>query len=265
MERISGLVFLIAFALLSCEKVIELPLNEAPQQIVIEAVIKDGPGNNYVKLSKSGTVYTDSEFDKIEDATISVSDNLGNIYEFAYQEDGVYHSDELTVEPGVVYQLLVMAEGQSYSAVCQTKSKPKIDSLTYAVISGQFGIPLTDTVNLISFHSVDNVSEKNFYWIRIFRNGEVNAGYYLGNDAFINGSYYEAQFFGAEAKNGDTVFVEMISMDEANYNYFIGLSNALTTGPFAVAPANPPSNISNNALGFFGAYSTDTLSIIIPN
>lgn len=256
--------FLVFHAVISCEKVIEIPLNEADQRIVIEAEIKDGIGNNYVLISKSGSVYNDEDFDKITDAIVLVKDDLENEYPFIHQENGRYICEDLEAISGRTYSLLVQAEGQDYQAVSQVMAKPKLDSLSYFQVTGQFGVPVGDTVNLISFHSVDNPDETNFYWMKIFRNEEPNTGYYLGDDQFINGEYFEAQFFGSEAKNGDTVLVEMISMDKANYDYFIGLSNTLTTGPFAVSPANPPTNISNNALGYFGAYATDTMSIIIP-
>lgn len=258
-------LLVVAFAgLLACEKVIDLPLNEADQRVVIEAVLKDVPDSSYVLISRSGTVYQEEDFSTIDDATVKIYDEDGALFSFDHVEDGYYANDGFLVVPGQLYRLDVLADGQKYEAVCAAKSKPSIDSLSFLRISGQFGVPEEDTVNLISFHSVDNPDEANYYWMRIFRNGKMNSGYYLGNDLFINGSYFEAQFFGSEAKNGDTVLVEMISMDKANYNYMYGLANALSSGPISVSPANPPSNISNDALGFFGAYTTDTLSIILP-
>jgi hypothetical protein len=58
-------------------------------------------------------------------------------------------------------------------------------------------------------------------------------------------------------------------MDRAVYGYFETLSSVIADdqgdGP-QVAPANPNSNWSNGALGYFGAFSDRSKSIIIePN
>ncbi|NOQ71332.1 MAG: DUF4249 family protein [Crocinitomix sp.] len=256
------LIFVLGFS--SCEKVIDLPLNEAEQTLVVEAVMKDRVGVNYIILSKTGSVYQDQNFEKIEDATVTVIAEDGTVYDFPHQGNGLYKLPEFAVVPSTKYDIEINAMDRVVTATCFAPSKPKVDSLTYLSLTGTFGVPEGDTLNLISFHSVDNGAEDNYYLLKIFRNGRANSGYYLGNDDFINGIYYQAQFFGSEAKPRDTVLVEMISMDQANYNYYVGLSNNLSSGPFSAAPANPPSNLNGNALGFFGAYSTDTISIILP-
>lgn len=259
-----GLFFLAVLLFEACQKVIDIPLNNAEQLLVVEAVLKDSPGNNYVILSRSGSVYEDSGFEKIADATVKVTDDLGAVYEFEYVGEGVFTKPDFQTLPNHMYYLEVNALGQTITASSHTMSKPKIDSLTYVNLAGLFGIPADDTLYLVSFHSVENGTERNQYQLKIFRNGIVNSGYYLGNDDFINGQYYEAQFFGSEADPRDTVLVEMVSMDEANYRYYVGLANNLNSGPFSVAPANPPSNLNGGALGFFGAYTTDTISFILP-
>ena len=50
-------IILSGFGFYSCEKVIEIPLNDADRKVVVEAVFKDEPGSNYVILSKTGFVY----------------------------------------------------------------------------------------------------------------------------------------------------------------------------------------------------------------
>lgn len=263
----SQFIFLLiafVFPFSSCEKVIDLPLDDAERTLVVEAVLKDRVGANYIILSKSGNVYQDQNFEKIEDATVTVTAEDGTVYDFPHQGNGLYRLPDFATLPSTEYNIEINAMDRVITASCSTPSKPKVDSLTFLTITGTFGVPEGDTLNLISFHSVDNGAEKNYYLVKIFRNGQENNGYYLGNDDFINGIYYEAQFFGSEAKPRDTVFVEMIAMDQANYNYYVGLANNLDSGPFSASPANPPSNLNGNALGLFGAYSTDTISIVLP-
>jgi hypothetical protein len=248
---------------MSCEKVIDVPLNEAEQKIVIEAVFKDAPGANYVMISKTGSVYQESNFYKVTDATVTITGSDGATAVLDHVGNGKYHHLTFQTLPQVNYTLVVEVDGQIFEASCLTRKKSEMDSLSYIPVGPPFANP-EDSLSLVSFHMLDPVDEENYYWMKIFRNGNENSGYYLGNDEFINGQNFEAPFFGSEAKPGDSVMVEMMMIDKANYNYLIGLSNALNAGPFTAAPANPPTNIQGGALGFFGAYTTDSLSIIIP-
>lgn len=246
----------------SCEKVIELELNEADQQIVVEAVLKDSPGNNYVLISYSSTVYTDQTFDKISGADVRVMDKDNN--EYIFPEDplvpGKYTNPTFTVLPDNDYTLMVVAAGEVITSSCHSYAKPTIDSLIY--YPSPFSATSTDTVYMIDYFSVDNPNEANHYRLRIWINSEeVRSYYYIGNDDFINGQTYNAPFFGADVRSGDTVLVEINTLDKANYTYLYTLSSNSSN---STAPANPTSNLQGNALGYFGAFSTDTMSMIVP-
>ena len=64
---------------------------------------------------------------------------------------------------------------------------------------------------------------------------------------------------------GDTVWVDLLSIDKASYDYFNTLNNILTSdrSPTSLAPANPNTNLTNGALGYFAAYSVDSRMIIL--
>lgn len=254
-----SLIFLVA-----CEKVIQVPLNEANQQVVIEAILKDRANESVIKVSKSGTVYDNSGFAKITDALVVVTDSDENVFVFDHQEEGVYTNTDFIVVPTKRYDLKVTVGENTFTSSSQTRSKPVIDSVTYANLAGTLGVPIDKVRYLVAFHAVDNASEQNNYLMNIFRNGKKNRGYYLGNDDFINGAYYSAPFFGSSAKPADTVLIEMHSMDKAIYDYWVGLSGNIDDSPFSAAPANPSTNIQGGALGVFGVYVTDTLTVIMP-
>jgi hypothetical protein len=260
-----SVIFLMVFGsmLLSCEKVIDIPLNPAEQNIVIEAVLKDAPGANYVLISKTGSVYEGQEYDQIDDAEVIVAGSDGSSVVFDHITEGLYQNASFQTLPELTYSLTVNIGEATYTSSCVTRRKPEMDSLSYFMLTSPFADP-ADSLHLVSFHMLDPVDEDNYYLMKIFRNGIVNSGYYLGDDEFINGQNFDAPFFGSEAKPGDTVMVEMIMMDASNYRYFTGLSSTIDSGPFSAAPANPPTNIEGGALGFFGAYSTDSLTVMIP-
>lgn len=251
----------LALGFFSCEKVINLDLDEAEKQIVVEAVLKDNPGNNKILLSYTSAVYTDQSFDKISGADVRVTDKNGN--EYIFTEDpyipGYYHNPTFTVLHENDYTLKIDIDGEIITSTCHSYAKPGIDSIIW--YPSPFASSGPDTIYMVDYFSVDNVNEVNHYRLRIWINGEEQDNYYyIGNDDFINGASYNAPFFGADAHKGDTVLIELITLDKANYTYLYTLSSNESN---STSPANPTSNLSGNAIGYFGAFSTDTMSVII--
>jgi hypothetical protein len=257
------LLFAVSLAIASCQKVIVLPIDEQDNLIIFEGVLKNRDGASYFNLSRSVGIY-DSEdaITAISDATIDVFDTQGN--QFQFTEDpahpGTYINHSFVAQPNTTYSMTAIIGGEVITGVSFTKSKPIIDSLYTKPNPFDLEPPFSQWVY---YHSSDPVDEENYYRLRIWRNGKEPSLYYIGNDYYINGQAYEAQFFGVDALPGDSIFIEMQEMDPDVYDYIYGLSNALTTGPFSPAPSNPPSNLTGNAVGYFGVYMTDTMSMVV--
>ncbi|MFC3157379.1 DUF4249 family protein [Chryseobacterium arachidis] len=63
---------------------------------------------------------------------------------------------------------------------------------------------------------------------------------------------------------GDTIHVEMQCIDESVYTFYSALLQLSGGGPGGgVTPTNPPSNISNGALGYFSAHTVRTRTAVI--
>ncbi|UKN03357.1 DUF4249 domain-containing protein [Paracrocinitomix mangrovi] len=253
--------------LFSCEKVIEVPIDDQDQAIVVEAVMKDRQGASFVKLSKTSGIYEPYGFEKVSGASVVVSDDNAN--QFVFVEDigqaGVYFHPTFVTQENTTYNISITVGENIITGSSFTKSAPVMDSIYVKVNTLD---PNTPPSNWVYYHSTDNVNEQNFYRLRIWVNSDESNQYYMGNDFYINGETYEAQFIADEAYSGDTILVEMEEMDEQVYNYYYGLSNTLFTGAFSPAPANPPSNLSNSGpasiTGVFAAFMTDTLGMIVP-
>ena len=258
-------LFLGLIVVVSCEKIIDVELEDAPQRIVVEGILKNGTGNNVIYLSKTTTVYEAGDNNKITGADVRVVDDAGVEYIFIEDiaEPGKYTSASLNILPSSSYQLKVDINGEIITAVCPTNSIPIIDSLSYEV--DQFGFfEGEDTTYLITYHSSDPVDERNYYRVRIWINGEEPDQFYMGTDDFINGQTYAGPFFGAHTGVGDTVFVELLSMDKEVYSYFYQLSNNLDQSQFSATPANPQGNLVGDAIGYFGAFMRDTMTLYLP-
>jgi hypothetical protein len=267
MKKILIAIIALSFVSISCEKVIELPLNEADQQIVIEGKLYDVPYASSVKLSRSGTVYSDGDLEKISDAIVQVVDGNGTIYNFTEDpaQDGRYIDTSFVTQPNTVYDLKVTIDDVLYTSTSTTRSNVQFDSLDFVPQTGGFGQEEGDTTYFTFFNFTDNGSEDNFYRIIPYVNGKSPNGDYLSNDDLYNGNNFRQPFFAEEMRKGDTLVAVLVSMDEPNYTFFFSLANTTSGGgPFSATPANPVTNIVGGAIGYFGAYMTDSETIIYP-
>lgn len=260
------LILPIVLAFVSCEKVIDIPLNEADQRVVVEAQLYDIPYESFVKLSRTGSVYDDSGFEKISGATVTVSDNMGNSYLFTEQtsEPGLYLDTTFIALPSRTYSLNVQENGNTYTSISEVNSEVVLDSLDYQLQVGGFGLDPDDTTYFTFYNFTDNGSEENYYRAVTFLNGEEESSYFNDDDLF-NGNVFRQPFFADSFGPADTLTVFLISMNKGGYDYFVTLETAQSGGgPFSATPANPVSNIEGGAIGFFGVYLTDNLTIIFP-
>ena len=65
-------------------------------------------------------------------------------------------------------------------------------------------------------------------------------------------------------KSGDTLRVDMMCIDQPVYKYWYSLLNSATGANNNATPANPVTNISGDALGYFSAQTFDTKTIKVP-
>lgn len=258
-------VIITGFGFYSCEKVIDIPLDDADRKVVVEAVFRDEPGANYVVLSKTGSVYDDSNFEKISGATVFITDGSGTSTYLGELpgEPGKYNHPTFAVAPNTNYSLTVYTSTDTFTSASQTFYKPMIDSLTYIEQLGSFGFG-TDTTYLVFFNFTDDENAENYYRVRAWVNGAADQNLYVSNDELFNGQVYTQPLFATTVEKGDTVLVELLSIDKANYTYFFTLSSSGGGDPFSPTPSNPVSNMENGALGYFGTYTTDTMTIIMP-
>lgn len=250
----------------SCEKVIDVPLNEADQRIVVEGKLYDQAGESEVLLSKTGSVYDDSGFEKISGAQVTITDQLGTITMF--DEDplipGRYFNNSFVATSNNTYTLNILVEGKELSAISTTYGKPTLDSLFYIETVGGFGPQAENDTSYLVFYDFSDVGGiDNYYRLRPFINGKEDEIVYITDDKLFDGNTYSAPIFATDINKGDTVLMKLVSMDEENYTFNVTLASNTQDGAFASAPANPVSNIEGDAIGYFGAFTTDTLSIII--
>ncbi len=255
------------FALLilftSCEKEINLDLNDKSGELVIEGSVTDQPGPYYVQLTRSVTFTQGNQYPAVTDAVVTISDQTGKLDQLVYEGSGRYKTTTLTTSPGNVYTLKVAVGSKTYTASSRLPEVVTLDSLTQDSI--KFG---GETRYAIRPIYTDPVSLGNNYRFIISVNGKSNKAYNLISDNINNGKVNQRAFpiindedIEPELKKGDVITVEMHGLDLPIYTYYNALAEI--TGRGGVTPANPPSNMSGGALGRFSAHTVTKKSLTL--
>lgn len=245
-----------------CEKVIDVDLNSVSPEIVIEGSVTDQAGPYSVTLSKTVNFDEPNVFPPVSGAVVTISDNLGNTDVLSEGPSGTYKTTTLTGVPGRNYFLKVETGGKEYQATSSLASPVAIDTVLVDSIS--FG-PNSNKFLQVKF--TDPAGIDNYYRIVEIINGDTLSIINLSSDEFEDGDQITVPVFSDEdpkLESGDTVEVLLLSIDKNVFDYFLELISVINGGGSSAAPANPTSNISNNALGYFSAHSMTTQTIVVP-
>lgn len=257
-------VVLFPFLLFSCKKVVTLKLHNVPQAIVIEGEVTDGPGPYLVSVSRPVNFYADNSFPAVSGATVLISDSYGLTDSLTEIAPGIYATHLLQGQPGAGYNLSVMTGGESYRAASTMPMPVTLDSIGFQSNSG-FG--RTRISAIANFQDPPGV--RNYYQFVEYVNGaRLSKELYVFDDRLSDGRYINYTLFNDSAylQAGDQVQVDMYCIDSAVYNYFFQLFQSGGAGAFntSASPANPSSNLSNGAYGYFSAHTVTSRSGYVP-
>lgn len=267
-------IFFLAFAitsLTSCEEIIVLDLENAESKIVIDAVVDATAQNARVILTKSNGFYDPITLDFVADATVNLTLADGSIVNLPMLQDGIYVAFGINVAEGDELTLTVIdGDGNEYKATENVPHNVAIDSLEVIATSnagpggggGPFGGGDVQYYQIFT-HWQDVADKESFYRIRALVNDTLQAGLItLSNDVNRNGEAFSQPVF-QTFEEGDTVTMQLLSIDAGSYRYFSDLAGAGGPGFGSTTPFNPKSNFTNNALGYFGIVRTDEKTVIL--
>ncbi len=262
---ITYLTTVLAVSFVSCEKVIDIPLREADRRIVVEMEVMSDPGANYLSLTKTGSVYDVSNFDAISGASVSVTDQNGTVYVLNEipGEPGKYTNPLLASEENSIYTMSISTESELITASSSTQSMPVIDEIfqqTLPNIFGQISGSEEDSLIIVVYEFTDPAEEVNYYLRRAWLNSETQIYRSVFHDNLWNGETVQGGMWEVEVVAGDTVHIDLLSIDFDTYRFYLTLDENSTS---SASPANPESNLEGNAIGYFGAFLRDTASHII--
>lgn len=240
----------LSFFLFACEEVIEIDLNQSSPQWVIEAHIDDEDKKAQVRLSKTGSYFDPGSYPVGTGASISIKSSNGQSYELAEETPGNYIAENVDLQLLDQYNLKVELAGKTYEAFSVLQPAVSIDSLSSEFRSGVLGLGEGYYLRL-EFQDPPGV--RNYLRFEITVNGFPRSEIALYDDNLTDGNKVSFPLFVSPFQLGDKVVVKAYSLDYNLYKYWTSLSEILgaTGGGESAAPANPPSNLTNDALGYF--------------
>lgn len=253
----------------SCEKIIDVDLNEASPAPVFEAVLEND-STCYVKASLTSSFYNNSSSPAITNAVMTITDQSGNSETLSHEGGGIYRGSTIIGTIGNTYTLDINIDGALYSASSTMPPLTPIDSCSIQDRGSLFGgsipgpiryfvyVNYTDPGNLTNYYAIQTT-----YYDSLEANYVTN--YRIADDELSNGIGTRSFTTFASFESGDTLNIELASIDQATHLYFKTLQDAISgAGIASAAPANPTTNFSEGALGYFGAWSKDEIEFIIP-
>jgi hypothetical protein len=255
---------IISFSLLfACETPIEVDLNSSDPKIVIVGAISNVTGDYTVNLTRTVNFDDANEFPTVSDALVRISDDAGNIETLSETSPGVYRINTLQGIPGRTYTLEVTADGEIYKAISTMPSPVNIDTVT--IEDGEH--PHQEAV--VRFHDPSGI--ENYYRLTQLATERIRFSGIVDDDRLQDGSIIRLSVPAISGRGsivlrpGDSITVLLQSIDKNVYEY-LRMLNELeqedVLGQTALS-ANPTSNFSNGALGYFSAYSQTAKTIII--
>ncbi len=247
---------LLIVSLQSCQKVITIDLNSSAPKYVVEANINNNPGPYIIKINKSVNFDQENNFPGVSNAAVYIKDVTANITDTLSElSPGKYQTQNLTGVPGHSYVLTINADGNTFTA---TSKMPQI--VTLDSIYTQKSL-FSDRLQIVPQYN-DPVGTGNYYHLLLTVRDTLDDNIYLHADDLMDGNTVTQPLFGGrEIKPGYTVKVVLQCIDEPVLTYYNTLQQTMEQN--SATPANPQSNISGGALGYFSAHTQTEKTIVV--
>jgi hypothetical protein len=276
-----------------CEKAVQFNLKETAPKIVVEATIENNQApivflsTSFGFFSKLSPGILQNSFVHNAEVYISNGTSTHRLKEYAVNVGGGYFGYYYSIDSSNLatafngelnhsYSLLVVSEGKEYTAITTIpRITKRIDSLFWKQAPAA-----EDSLKAVVMVKATDPPGYGDY-IRYFTKRNNEPFYPALNSVFddqvIDGTTYEVQLERGWDRNsnpddrspyflkGDTVTLKLCNIDKATFDFWrtMEYSYASIGNPFS-SPTKVLSNISGNALGYFGGYAAQFKTLIIP-
>lgn len=241
---------------IACKKTINVDVNDAPPQMVIEGLVTNSSAAK-VFITNSVKLSSDNVYPPVSGANVIITDNFGNSFHLTETSAGVYSNPFLGVF-GRTYNLTANIQGKVYTATSTMPMQVNLDTLFTDKIA--FGTKLIIDVAPVY---ADPPGFGNYYQFIETINKTLNPHIFVFDDKYDDGVINDRPLVETDStiNSGDSIAVEMRCIDKNIFTYFSALSQLSDN---STTPANPPTNIAGGCLGYFSAHTSQTKSIKVP-
>lgn len=247
----------------ACKKVINVDLNNADPHVVIEGEITNTQGPYQVKITNTVNFSSGNTYPPVSGATVTITDStVKRTFTLNETSPGIYTTNQLTGIPKHIYRLSVQSGGKEYVATSTMPGTVALDSVTFAENTSFNGDK--DINAVVNFR--DPTGLGNYYQFTEVLNGRLIPNIFVFEDRLSDARYIEQPLYNDSTylQKGDTLVLTMSCIDKNIYNYFFTLINVTGNNNFQSAtPANPVTNFSNGALGYFNAHTVNRTRIVV--
>lgn len=260
------LIIISLFVVISCEREIDLNLEDQSGNIVIEANVTDQAGPYTVRITKSVSFTQSNSYPRVENAQVTLSDNLGQTENLQHIGNGIYQASSFQGQSGRTYTLKVQTDGKEYTSQSKMPEAVEFQGLE----QDSFMVAGETSYTLLPIF-VDPPALGNRYLFTYSVNDNPKKYFSEFSDNVNNGAPNQRPLIlpnddedgDVKVKVGDKITVKMQCIDDAVYTFYSALLQLSGGGGGGVTPTNPPSNISNGALGYFSAHTVSVKTIVI--
>jgi hypothetical protein len=264
-------ILLLVFLLTSCEEVIDVDLNTAPPQLIVDAPIywdKTTDGKlQTITISKTSD-YFKNEMPMVSGAKVYITNSKAEVFNFIDNNDGKYVCSDFISEINETYTLTVEYNGTIFKATEKMIPAPSINSIEDIQTNGFAGGKTTE----IKIKFNDPKGEKNFYLTGAKPSSKPLFQYGVQNDQFTDGNEMFELYRDDELKSNESVSIVQLGISEGYYNYLkvlLAIAGNSGGGPFSTPSATVKGNIINqtdknkNPLGYFRASQVNNITYTI--
>ena len=245
---------------ISCEEVVDINLHDGNQQLVINAQFAVGNDSLSMPLTTTGRFTDAAGIGPVSNASIFITDQNGNTGLFSETTTGQYLLVNYGFVTGNTYSLSATDGVRTAHATSTVPAKAMIDSVQLEVIQ----LSGFDFYN-VHVYTVDPAPEANYFRSRLsyyhfpFQESSNAIADVLNTNGVIDVPIpYGGSFF-----HGDTLTIELWSMDEPGFQFYRTFNQAANSHPSSSAsPFNVTSNVLGG-LGLFTIYQRDEYTYIV--
>lgn len=231
-----------------------------------------------VRLTTTANFLDASEQPIVENANVSISDGEGD-WPLTYQGNGYYGTDALEPVLGRTYTITIQWEGETYQGSDMLNQVPEILDF-YSVFEEE--TLFTDAGYFVRLDTQDPPNVPNYYYYRVFRNGEFVIVPDPGNSSVlvVSDEFFDGQLRVGVNPNDEAIFVlgdiaraQQIGISEAYHDYLFLIFDQTGNAGLSFVGNPPPASIRGNlvnvtnptrrALGFFYAADVEERTLTV--